>query len=103
MNSELLDMMKQARAMQKTMKKAQKQLARTRVQGQSGGGLVTVTMNGQHDVRKVEIDKSLMEQEHAVLEDLVAAAVNDAVQKVALMTEEKMGGIAANAGLKPPL
>ncbi len=99
MSGGLADMMKQAHAMQKSMQKAHKELAKSEVRGESGGGLVTVTMTGRHDVRKIEIEAKLMDDERAVLEELVAAAVNDAVRKVARMTEEKMGGLSGGLNL----
>ncbi len=105
MTNGLGGIMKQAQAMQETMEKAQRELADTEVRGQSGGGLVSVTMTGRHDVRKVEIDPSLMSDEREILEDLVAAALNDAVRKVEQVTKEKMGGLASGLnipGLKLP-
>ena len=92
--------MKQAQAMQENMQKAQEELANTEVTGQSGAGLVEVVMTCRHDVRKVSIDPALMEDEREVLEDLIAAALNDAVRKVEKTTEEKMGGL--TAGLNIP-
>jgi DNA-binding YbaB/EbfC family protein len=91
--------MKQAQAMQEKMKEAQEELARTEVEGSSGGGLVKVTMTCRHDVRRVEIDDDLLGEDKAVVEDLVAAAVNDAVRKAESTTEEKMSGLTAGMGL----
>lgn len=93
--------MKQAQAMQK----AQQELANTEVCGQAGGGLVAVTMTCLHDVRKVEIDPALMDDDREVLEDLVAAGINDAVRKVEEVIREKMGGLTKGLnipGLKLP-
>lgn len=94
MKSGLGNIMKQAQAMQENLKKAQEELARIEVVGNSGGGMVKVTMTCRHDVKKVEIDDSLMSSEdREVLEDLVAAAVNDAVRKIEQETQEKMSGL----------
>ncbi len=92
--------MKQAQAMQENMQKAQEELANTEVTGQSGAGLVEVVMTCRHDVKKISIDPALMEDDREVLEDLIAAAMNDAVRKVEKTTEEKMGGL--TAGLNIP-
>lgn len=94
------NLMKQAQQMQENLKKAQDELATVEVQGQSGGGAVQVTMTGRHDVKRVNIDPSALEDKE-MLEDLVAAAVNDAVRKVEKATQEKMGGIASGMGLPP--
>ncbi len=93
-------MMQQAQRMQESMQKAQAELANIEVTGNAGGGMVTVTMTCRHDVRKVEIDPGLMEDDKEMLEDLLAAAVNDAVRKVEQTTQEKMSGI--TAGLNIP-
>lgn len=95
------DMMKQAQEMQANMQKVQEELAQTEVTGEAGAGLVAVTMTGRHDVRKVNIDDSLMSEEKEVLEDLLAAAVNDAVRKVEANSKEKMSGMAAGMGIPP--
>ncbi|HEU5339169.1 MAG TPA: YbaB/EbfC family nucleoid-associated protein [Sulfuricaulis sp.] len=92
--------MKQAQAMQENLRKAQEQLASIEVTGSSGGGLVNVTMTCRHDVKRVQIDPSLLQDDKEVLEDLIAAAVNDAVRKVEKTTEEKMAGL--TAGLNIP-
>ncbi len=105
MTGGLGDIMKQAQAMQETMQKAQQELAHTEVRGQSGGGLVTVTMTCRYDVRKIEIAPALMEDDREVLEDLVAAGINDAVRKIEQVTQEKMGGLTSGLnipGLKLP-
>lgn len=99
MKGGLGNIMKQAQAMQEKMKEAQEELARTEVEGSSGGGLVKVTMTCRHDVRRVEIDDDLLGEDKAVVEDLVAAAVNDAVRKAESTTEEKMSGLTAGLGL----
>ena len=93
-------MMQQAQRMQEDMQKAQAELANIEVTGNAGGGMVTVTMTCRHDVRKVTIDPSLMEDDKEMLEDLLAAAVNDAVRNVEQATQEKMSGI--TSGLNIP-
>ena len=95
------NLMKQAQQMQENLKKAQEQIAEMEVEGQSGAGLVKVTMNGKHDVRRVSIDASLMGDDKDMLEDLVAAAVNDAVRKVETVTQEKMSSVTAGMPLPP--
>jgi DNA-binding YbaB/EbfC family protein len=100
MKGQLGNIMKQAQAMQENMQKAQEELANTEVIGQSGAGLVEVVMTCRHDVKKVSIDPELMQDDREVLEDLIAAALNDAVRKVEKTTEEKMGGL--TAGLNIP-
>ncbi|MCR4302477.1 MAG: YbaB/EbfC family nucleoid-associated protein [Sulfuricaulis sp.] len=100
MKGGLGNIMKQAQAMQENMRKAQEQLAAIEVTGSSGGGLVNVTMTCRHDVKRVQIDPSLLQDDREVLEDLIAAAVNDAVRKIEKTTEEKMAGL--TAGLNIP-
>jgi len=93
-------MMQQAQRMQQDLQKAQAELANIEVTGNAGGDMVKVTMTCRHDVRKVEIDPGLMEDDKEMLEDLLAAAVNDAVRKVEQATQERMSGI--TAGLNIP-
>ena len=92
--------------MQKQMQKAQEELANTSLVGESGAGLVKVTMTGKHDVKRVEISPELLQEDKEVLEDLIAAAVNDAVRKVEAVNQEKMAGATAGmnlpAGMKLP-
>jgi hypothetical protein len=95
------NLMKQAQAMQENLKKAQAKIAEMEVEGQSGAGLVKVTMNGKHDVRRVNIDASLMGDDKEMLEDLIAAAVNDAVRKVEAASQEMMAGVTAGMPLPP--
>ncbi|TCJ12285.1 YbaB/EbfC family nucleoid-associated protein [Parasulfuritortus cantonensis] len=95
------NLMKQAQLMQENLQKAQAQIAELEVEGQSGAGLVKVTMTGKHDVRRVSIDASLMGDDKDMLEDLVAAAVNDAVRKVESVTQEKMSSVTAGMPLPP--
>jgi len=93
------NIMKQAQKMQADMVKAQEELAALEVTGQSGGGMVTVVMTGKHAVKRVSIDDSLLGDDKDMLEDLVAAAMNDAAQRVEASTKEKMSGV--TAGLPP--
>jgi DNA-binding YbaB/EbfC family protein len=95
------NLMKQAQKMQAEMQQAQERLAQEEVTGESGGGLVKVTMNGKHEVRRVEIDDSLMGDDKEMLEDLVAAAVNDASTRVSQKMQESMSGLTAGLGLPP--
>ncbi|HZF78837.1 MAG TPA: YbaB/EbfC family nucleoid-associated protein [Rubrivivax sp.] len=93
--------MKQAQAMQDNMKRAQDELALMEVEGQSGAGLVKVTMSCKHDVKRVTIDPSLLADDKDMLEDLVAAAFNDAVRRAEELSSEKMGKITAGMPLPP--
>jgi hypothetical protein len=101
MKNQLAGLMKQAQAMQDNMKKAQEAIAAMEVEGEAGGGLVKVTMTGRHDVRRVSIDPTLLGEDKDMLEDLVAAAVNDAVRKVEAASQEKMAGMTAGLPLPP--
>jgi DNA-binding YbaB/EbfC family protein len=101
MKNQLADLMKQAQAMQDNMKKAQEESAAMEVEGAAGAGLVKVVMTGRHDVKRVHIDTTLLTEEKDVLEDLVAAAVNDAVRKVEAASQSKMAGMAAGLPLPP--
>ena len=93
------NIMKQAQQVQETLQKAQDELADLEVVGESGGAMVTVTMTGRHDVRRVAIDPMLLQEDKEMLEDLLAAAVNDAVQKVERQSREKLGGITEGLNL----
>jgi DNA-binding YbaB/EbfC family protein len=93
-------MMKQAQQMQANMQKAQEELAQIEVEGQSGAGMVKVLMTCKHDVRRVNIDASVMDDKE-MLEDLIAAAVNDAVRRVEATAQEKMSGFTAGLQLPP--
>ena len=95
------EIMKQAQKMQQDLQKAQEEIAQAEVTGESGAGLVKVTMNGRHDVSKVAIDPSLMEEDREVLEDLVAAAVNDSVRRIEEYQKEKMAGMTGGMGMPP--
>ena len=96
---DIKDLMKQAQQMQEQMQKAQQDMASKEVQGEAGAGLVKVTMNGRHDVRRVNIDSSLLSEDKEILEDLLAAAVNDAVRKVEAANKEAMSGLAGGVDL----
>lgn len=100
MKKQLAGLMKQAQQMQEEVKKAQDALADIEVEGAAGGGLVKVTMTCRYDVRRVSIDPSLLEDDKDMLEDLTAAAFNDALRKAQETSEEKMG--AATAGMPMP-
>jgi nucleoid-associated protein EbfC len=93
------NLMKQAQKMQENLQKAQQELASMEITGESGGGLVQVVMTGRHEVRRVAIDDSLLSDDKDMLEDLVAAAINDAVHKVERTTQEKFAGMAGGMGL----
>ncbi|WP_341328365.1 YbaB/EbfC family nucleoid-associated protein [Methylotuvimicrobium sp. KM2] len=101
MKNALGSLMQQAQKVQEELKKAQEELALMQVQGESGGGLVTVVMTGKREVRKVSIDDSLVGDDKDMLEDLVAAAINDAVHKVAKMKEEKMSAFTSGFPMPP--
>jgi len=101
MKNQLAGLMKQAQAMQENMKRAQEELASIEVEGQSGAGLVKVTMTCKNDVRRVAIDPSLLGDDKDMLEDLVAAAFNDAVRRAEAVTQEKMGRLTAGMPLPP--
>lgn len=95
------NMMKQAQAMQRNMEKAQQEIALLEVVGEAGGGMVRVTMNGRHEVRRVQLEPAAIGDDREMLEDLIAAATNDAVRKVEAMTQEKMSGLMAGMKLPP--
>jgi len=101
MKGQLSGLMKQAQQMQENLKKAQEEIALMEVEGQSGAGMVKVVMTGRHDVKRVTIDPSLMGDDKDMLEDLIAAAMNDAVRRVEAMTQEKMGSLTSGFGLPP--
>ncbi|MEZ5539362.1 MAG: YbaB/EbfC family nucleoid-associated protein [Pseudomonadales bacterium] len=100
------ELMKQAQAMQEKMQRMQEDVAKMEVIGESGAGLIKVTMNGRHDVRSVNIDSSLMTEDKEILEDLIAAAINDAVRKIEHNSQEQMqkvtGGLQMPPGFKMP-
>jgi nucleoid-associated protein EbfC len=101
MKNQLAGLMKQAQAMQDNMKRAQDELAAIEVEGQSGAGLVKVAMTCKHDVKRIRIDPSLLGDDKDMLEDLVAAAFNDAVRRAEAVSQEKMGALTAGMPLPP--
>lgn len=101
MKGVLGDLMRQAQRVQEDMQRAQEELARLECTGESGAGLVKVVMTGRRDVRKVAIAPELLAEDVSMLEDLLAAAVNDANRKVEQATQEKMSGMAAGLNLPP--
>ena len=100
MKGNIAGLMQQAQKMQQEMQKAQEELAKLEVTGEAGGGLVRVTMTGQHAVRRVEIDPSLLD-DREMLEDIVTAAVNDAVNRIASTTQDRMSDMTAGIPLPP--
>ncbi len=101
MKGGLGNLMKQAQKMQEDLQKTQERLAQEEVTGEAGGGMVKVVMNGRHEVRRVTIEESLMGDDKEMLEDLVAAAVNDAAHRVAEKMKESMSGLTSGLGLPP--
>lgn len=101
MKGGLGNLMKQAQQMQDNMKKMQDSLGSVEVEGQAGAGMVKVTMTCHHDVKRVSIDPSLMSEDKEMLEDLLAAAVNDANRRVESTVQEKMAGFTNGMGLPP--
>lgn len=100
-------LMKQAQAMQENLKKAQEELATLEVEGEAGSGMVKVAMTGKHEVKRVQIDASLMSDEKEMLEDLLVVAINDAVRRVEQVSQERMGKVTAGmpglpGGMKLP-
>lgn len=93
------NMMRQAQKIQEDMQKAQEEIANMEVEGQAGGGMVKVVMNGRHEIRKVNLDDSLMSDDKEMIEDLLAAAVNDAVRKLEQQSKEKMSGLTEGLSL----
>ena len=101
MRGNIGSMMKQAEAMQRNMQKAQEEIALMEVTGESGGGMVKVAMNGRHEVKRVQIEPAVVGEDREMLEDLVAAAINDAVRKVETETQQRMSGVMAGMKLPP--
>ena len=99
MKGGLGNLMRQAQKMQADMQRVQEELARAEVTGQAGGGMVSVVMTGRHDVKRVSIDPSLMQDDKEMLEDLIAAAVNDAVRQIEKASQERMAGVTAGMNL----
>lgn len=100
MKGGLGNIMKQAQKMQENMQQAQQELANMEVQGESGGGMIKVTMTGRHDLKQVNIDDAVMDDKE-MLEDLIAAAVNDAVRKIEASSQERMAGMTSGINLPP--
>lgn len=103
MKADLGSLMKQAQKMQAQMQKAQEELAALEVSGEAGGGLVQIRMTCKHEVREITIDPSLLGDDREMLEDVLVAALNDALRKVERTVQEKMGGMTAGLGLPPGL
>lgn len=101
LKGQLAGLMKQAQQMQENMRKMQEELANLEVEGQAGAGMVKVVMTCRHAVKRVTIDPSLLGDDKDMLEDLIAAAMNDAVRRVESATQERMGGMTAGMGLPP--
>jgi len=101
MRGQIGQLMQQAQRMQEDMKRAQEEIASSEVTGTSGGGIVSVVMSGRHEVRRVAIDRKLLADDAEMMEDLIAAAFNDAVNKIAALTQEKLGGLASGMNLPP--
>ena len=101
MRGQLGQLMQQAQRMQEDMKRAQEEIAKLEVTGSAGGGLVSVVMTGAHEVRRVQIDRKLFADDPEMAEDLVAAAGNDAVNKVAEASKNKLGGLSSGLNLPP--
>ena len=99
MKGDLAALMKQAQQMQENVKRLQEQLAALEVEGQAGAGMVKVAMTCRHDVKRVSIDPALLKEDREMIEDLLAAAVNDAVRRVEATIQEKMGEVAGGMGL----
>jgi len=101
MKGQLGQLMQQAQRMQEELKRAQEEIAKLEVTGSAGGGMVEVTMTGRHEVRRVRIDRKLMADDPEMAEDMVAAALNDAVNKVAETSQQKLGGVSSGMNLPP--
>ncbi|HLI17184.1 MAG TPA: YbaB/EbfC family nucleoid-associated protein [Rhodanobacteraceae bacterium] len=101
MKGQLGQLMQQAQQMQENLKRAQEEIAKLEVTGSAGGGMVEVGMTGRHEVRRVRIDRKLMADDPEMAEDMVAAAVNDAVNKVAEASQQKLGSVGSGMNLPP--
>lgn len=101
MRGQIGQLMQQAQRMQEDMKRAQEEIAKLEVTGSAGGGLVSVLMTGAHEVRKVTIDRQTFADDPEMAEDLVAAAINDAVNKVAQASKDRLGNVTAGMSLPP--
>ena len=103
MNGPMKQLMRQAQQMQENMRKLQDELARAEVTGEAGAGMVKITLSGKHQAHRVEIDPAALKEDKEFLEDLIAAAINDAVQKVEEMTRDKLQSVSGGMGLPPGL
>ncbi|CAK0765552.1 putative nucleoid-associated protein YbaB [Gammaproteobacteria bacterium] len=101
MKGPLANMMKQAQQMQTNMQKIQEEVAATEVAGQAGGGMVVITMTGRHETRRIQIEPNLLNEDKEMLEDLIAAAFNDAVRKADQLMSERVSSLTAGLGLPP--
>lgn len=101
MRGNIGNMMKQAQAMQSNLQKAQAEIASIEVVGEAGGGMVKVTMTGQHNVKRVQLEPAVVGEDREMLEDLIAAATNDAVKKVEVKVQEKMASVMGGMQLPP--
>ncbi len=101
MKGQLGQLMQQAQRMQEDLKRAQEEIAKLEVTGSAGGGMVEVAMTGRHEVRRVRIDRKLMADDPEMAEDMVAAAINDAVNKVAEASQQKLGSVGSGMNLPP--
>jgi nucleoid-associated protein EbfC len=101
MKGGLGNLMKQAQKMQADMQKVQEEIQNMEITGMAGGGMVTVVMTGRHDVKRVNIDNSLMQDDKEMLEDLIAAAVNDGVRKIESETKQRMASMTNGLSLPP--
>jgi DNA-binding YbaB/EbfC family protein len=101
MKAQIAQLMQQAQRMQEEMQRAQEELARLEVTGSAGGGLVNVVMSGRHETRRVNIDRKLLAEDPEMAEDLIAAAINDAINKVAELSQQRLGGLTQGLNLPP--
>jgi DNA-binding YbaB/EbfC family protein len=101
MKGQIGQLMQQAQQMQENLKRAQEEIAKLEVTGSAGGGMVEVTMTGSHEVRRVRIDRKMIADDPEMAEDMVAAAVNDAVNKVAAASQQKLGSVSSGMSLPP--
>jgi DNA-binding YbaB/EbfC family protein len=101
MKGNIGNLMKQAQAMQASVQKAQAEIATLEVEGAAGGGMVRVTMTGKHEVKRVQLEPAVIGEDREMLEDLIAAAINDAVHKVEARVQEKMAGLMTGVQLPP--
>ncbi|MHB1992050.1 YbaB/EbfC family nucleoid-associated protein [Metallibacterium scheffleri] len=101
MKAQIAQLMQQAQRMQEEMQRAQEELARLEVTGSAGGGLVNVVMSGRHETRRVNIDRKLLAEDPGMAEDLIAAAINDAINKVAELSQQRLGGLTQGLNLPP--